>query len=592
MTSPTVGASARPGPATALVDLHGRSPWSILPALCLGFFMIMLDTTIVNIAVPTLVRELDASITAVGWVNSAYLLTFAVLLLVTGRLGDRFGPRPVFIAGLVVFTATSFLCGMADSIGLLIGARALQGIGAALMTPQTMSMITRVFPPARRGAAMGVWGAVAGVATITGPVLGGLLVETVGWEYIFFINIPVGAVALWFAIRNLPTLPTHQRRFDGVGVALSVVGMFLVVFGLQEGENFDWGTGIWLSIAAGALVLAAFVWWQRRMGDDALLPLRLFHVRNFSLSNVAGFAVTFAMTGLFFPFTIYLQLVLGLEPLNAALVGAGGSLLSGVVAPFAGRLSDRVPAKWIVATGFAIVAATVVWLTLVIEPDAEVWHLVVPMTVFGVGTGFLFSPLASAATSGLDQRTAGAGAGAFNTTRQIGGVVGSAAVVAMLTSRLATTIPAATADAAGSLPEAARQPFVDGMSQVDVAQVSGGGGGAFPLPDGVPADVADQVRAAAQSALHAGFSTAVAQTLLLTAAALVVGLLSALAMNAIRPQHHVAVGADAAVPDAAPGAGVPRVAAPDAPRTDATDGVPSVVPTDAGAARGAGTTTD
>ncbi len=534
--------AATPGPS-ALADLHGRSPWSVLPPLCLGFFMIMLDTTIVNIAVPTLVRELDASITAVGWVNSAYLLSFAVLLLVTGRLGDRFGPRPVFIGGLVVFTVTSVACGLADSIGLLIAARAVQGIGAALMTPQTMSMITRVFPPARRGAAMGVWGAVAGVATITGPVLGGLLVETVGWEYIFFINVPVGLVALWFSFRNLPALATHARTFDMLGVVLSVVGMFLLVFGLQEGDTYEWGSiagpvTVWMVIAAGALVLAVFVWWQHRLADDALLPLRLFHVRNFSLANVSGFAVTFAMTGIFFPFTIFLQLVLGLSPLHAALVGAGGSLISGVVAPMAGRLSDRVPAKWVVATGFAILVVVVSWLAAAIGPDVWVWHLVWPMTLFGVGTGFLFSPLAAAATAGLDQRTAGAGAGAFNTTRQIGGVVGSAAVVAMLTSRLSATIPAAAEDAARSLPAGARQPFVDGLSRVDASQFSGGGGADFPVPDGVSAQVAEQLRAAALDAVHSGFATAVSQTLLLTVAVLVAGLVAALAMHAIRPHAH------------------------------------------------------
>jgi len=556
--APTSPPGARTGPVgpVALVDLHGRSPWSVLPPLCLGFFMIMLDTTIVNIAVPTLVRELDASIAGVGWVNSAYLLSFAVLLLVTGRLGDRFGPRPVFVVGLVVFTVTSAACGLAGSIGVLIAARAVQGVGAALMTPQTMSMITRVFPPARRGAAMGVWGAVAGVATITGPLLGGLLVETVGWEYIFYINIPVGLVALWYSVRNLPSLPTHARTFDVVGVVLSVVAMFLLVFGLQEGETYDWGTivgpvTVWLVIGAGAVVLAAFVWWQHRLGDAALLPLRLFHVRNFSLANVAGFAVTFAMTGIFFPFTIYLQLVLGLSPLRAALVGAGGSLLSGVVAPMAGRLSDRVPAKWVVATGFAILAIVVAWLSLVIRPDAAVWQLVLPMTLFGVGTGFLFSPLASAATAGLDQRTAGAGAGAFNTTRQVGGVVGSAAIVAMLTSRLSAALPAAARDAAAGLPQDTRAPFLDALGQVDPSQFSGGSGAELPLPDSVPAALVDQVRAAALEAVHSGFSTAVAQTMVLTAAVLVVGLVSAIAMRAVWPHHHeVAAPADA--PAAAP----------------------------------------
>lgn len=532
---------ARPtaAPAPGQVDLHGRSPWSVLPALCLGFFMIMLDTTIVNIAVPTLGRELDASITQVGWVNSAYLLSFAVLLLVTGRLGDRFGPRPVFIAGLVLFTVTSAVCGLADSVALLVAARAVQGVGAALMTPQTMSMITRVFPPERRGAAMGVWGAVAGVATITGPVLGGVLVETVGWEYIFFINIPVGVVALWFAVRTLPSLPTHARSFDIVGVLLSVIGMFLLVFGLQEGESYDWGTirgpvSVWLVIGAGVLVLAAFVWWQNRIGDRALLPLRLFHVRNFSLANVSGAAVTFSMTGIFFPFTIYLQLVLGLSPLRAALVGAGGSLVSGVVAPLAGRLSDRVPAKWVVAAGFATLAVVVAWLAAAVRPDAPVWTLVVPMTVFGIGTGLVFSPLAAAATAGLDQRTAGAGAGAFNTTRQMGGVVGSAAVVAMLTSRLSVEIPAAAADAARDLPEAVRAPFLDGFARLDPSALSNGAAG-FAPPDGVPAALAEQVRVAALDAVHTGLAAATSQTLLLTAGALVLGLVAALGMHAVRP---------------------------------------------------------
>ncbi|MBO9553325.1 DHA2 family efflux MFS transporter permease subunit [Cellulomonas sp.] len=525
----------------ALVDLHGRSPWSVLPPLCLGFFMIMLDTTIVNVAVPTLMKDLDADVTAVGWVNSAYLLTFAVLLLVTGRMGDKFGPRPVFIAGLVIFTLASLWCGLSGTVELLIVARAVQGVGGALMTPQTMSMITRVFPPQKRGAAMGLWGAVAGVATITGPVLGGILVP-IGWEWIFYVNIPVGVVALVFALRNLPKLPTANRSFDGLGVALSVVGMFLFVFGLQEGSTYDWGTirgpiTVWGVIAAGLLVLVAFVLWQRHRGDDALMPLRLFHSRNFSLSNVAGAAVTFAMTGIFFPFTIFLQVALGMTPLQSALVGLGGSLLSGVVAPFAGRASDRVPGKWIVALGFAILVGVVWMLSVLATPDVEVWKLVVTMCFFGIGTGCLFSPLANLATSGLDHRNAGAGAGAFNTNRQIGGVIGSAAIVAILTSRLGIEIPNAAQDAATQLPEQARQPFLDAFAHVDQGALAGGGAGGFPTPEGVPADVAAQIQQAALDAVHTGLSTAVSQTLLLTVAVLAIGLVSALAMKGVKPHH-------------------------------------------------------
>lgn len=548
MTQPTAGAAPR-----ALVDLHGRSPWSVLPPLCLGFFMIMLDTTIVNIAVPTLMKDLDADVVAVGWVNSSYLLTFAVLLLVTGRLGDRFGPRPVFITGLVIFTLASLACGLSGTVTLLIVARAVQGIGGALMTPQTMSMITRVFPPQKRGAAMGIWGAVAGVATITGPVLGGILVESAGWEWIFYVNIPVGVVALWFAFANLPKLPTSNRTFDGIGVLLSIVGMFLFVFGLQEGSSYDWGTvwgsvTVWEIIGAGLVVLAAFILWQRHRGDDALMPLRLFHSRNFSLANVAGWAVTFAMTGIFFPFTIFLQVALGMSPLRAALVGLGGSLLSGVVAPFAGRLSDRVAGKWIVATGFAVLVAVVAALAWLVAPDVPVWQLVVVMCFFGIGTGCLFSPLANLATSGLDHRNAGAGAGAFNTNRQIGGVVGSAAVVALFTSRLGVEIPAAARDAASGLPEQARAPFVEAFAHVDQSSLAGGGTSAFPVPEGVPADLADQIREVALGAVHTGMATAVAQTLLMTVGVLALGLLAALAMRGGRPEHHDAPAAPVAAP--------------------------------------------
>lgn len=528
----------------ALVDLHGRSPWSILPPLCLGFFMIMLDTTIVNVAVPTLMKDLDADVTSVGWVNSAYLLAFAVLLLVTGRLGDKFGPRPVFISGLVVFTAASALCGVAGSVELLIIARAVQGVGGAMMTPQTMSMITRVFPPTKRGAAMGVWGAVAGVATITGPVLGGLLIP-VGWEWIFYVNVPIGVVALFFALRNLPVLPRSDRTFDGVGVLLSVVGMFLFVFGLQEGSTYDWGTirgpvTVWGVVATGLVFLAAFGVWQWHRGDDALMPLTLFRSRNFTLANVGGAAVTFAMTGIFFPFTIFLQVSLGLTPLHSALVGLGGSLLSGVVAPFAGRLSDRVPGKWIVATGFAIMAGVVWALAELISPDVAVWKLVVTMCFFGIGTGFLFSPLANLATSGLDHRNAGAGAGAFNTNRQVGGVIGSAAIVAMFTSRLAVEIPKAADAASGQLPEQFRQQFIDAFSHVDQTALAGGSSDAFPLPDGVPANVAAQIGKVALDAVHAGLATAAAQTMVLTVGVLMVGLVAALAMKGVRPHHYEA----------------------------------------------------
>jgi len=535
-------------PVKPLVDLHGRSAWSVLPPLILGFFMIMVDTTIVNIAIPTLTEQFSASLIEVGWVNSAYLLSYAVLMLLAGRLGDRYGQKAVFIGGLVVFTVFSFLCGFSGNIGTepeigwLIGFRVVQGVGAAMMTPQTMSMITRVFPPTQRGAALGLWGATAGVATIAGPLLGGVFVETVGWEWIFYVNIPVGVAALWFSVTRLPHLPAHGTTMDPLGVVLSVVGLAAVVFGLQEGENFDWGHiwgpfSVWTTVGFGVLVLALFVWWQRRQGSRALLPLRLFRSRNFSLANVDGMVVTFAMIGIFFPLTIYLQSILGLSPLHAALVMMPGSLVSGVVAPFAGRLSDRVPAKWVVAAGFAAIAGSVLWLAAVLDPDLSPYVLLWPMSLFGVGTGLTFSPLSNLATSGLDARTAGAGAGAFNTTRQVGGVIGSAVVVAALSARLTVTVPAEAEKVAAGLPEEYRKAFLDGISGAS-GDLGSTAVGSVQLPDSVPASVAEQVGAAAQQAFFAGFADAAAQTLLLVAAVLVVGLLCAAAMSPVQHREH------------------------------------------------------
>jgi EmrB/QacA subfamily drug resistance transporter len=544
-------------PVTPLVDLHGRSAWSVLPPLILGFFMIMVDTTIVNIAIPTLTSTFDASIVEVGWVNSAYLLSFAVLMLPAGRLGDRVGPKPVFIAGLVFFTVFSFLCGFSGELGgephieWLIVFRACQGIGAALMTPQTMSTITRVFPPRQRGGALGLWGATAGVATIAGPLLGGVFVETLGWEWIFYVNIPVGVVALWLALGRLPRLESHARSVDGIGVVLSVVGLGAVVFGLQEGSNFDWGqiwgpVSVWSLIGLGMVVLGVFVWWQRRQGDAALLPLRLFRSRNFSLANVDGMAVSFAMIGIFFPLTIFLQSILGLSPIHAALVTLPGSLVSGVIAPFAGRLSDRVPAKWVVAAGFAAIAVAVAWISAIVDPDVSPLTFLWPMAVFGIGTGLVFSPLSNLATSGLDARTAGAGAGAFNTNRQVGGVMGSAAIVATLSSRLAVTIPAAARDASQALPPEYRDAFVDSMSQAS-ANAASAGSGQVPLPDGLPDDIAAQVEGLARGVFAQGFADAAGQTLLVAAAVLVVGFVCAVLMSPV--QH--------AEPVVEPGAAAP-----------------------------------
>jgi EmrB/QacA subfamily drug resistance transporter len=276
-------------------------PWPALWSLVIGFFMILIDSTIVSVANPVIMESLGADINSVIWVTSAYLLAYAVPLLITGRLGDRFGPKKLYLLGLVVFTLASLWCGLAGNVETLIAARVLQGLGAAIMTPQTMAVITRIFPPDRRGAAMSIWGATAGLATLVGPILGGVLVDGLGWEWIFFINVPIGIAGFVLALRNVPTLSTHPHRFDIPGVVLSAVGLFLLVFGIQEGETYNWGTitgpvSVWGLIIAGLVVLTAFVVWQRVNKGEPLLPLGLFRDRNFSLANIGITTVGFTVT--------------------------------------------------------------------------------------------------------------------------------------------------------------------------------------------------------------------------------------------------------------------------------------------------------
>ena len=302
-------------PASDELPLAWRSLW----AMVVGFFMILVDSTIVTVATPTIMRELGANVTSVVWVTSAYLLAYAVPLLITGRLGDRFGPKRVYLIGLVVFTLASLGCGLTTTVELLIAARVVQGLGAALMTPQTMTVITRVFPPHQRGMAMAVWGATAGLAMLIGPMLGGLLIGVLGWEWIFFINIPIGVAGYVAAKRLVPDLEQHAHRFDWLGVVLSGIGLFCVVFGLQEASTHDWGVivgpvSVGSLLVVGACFLVAFVVWQWFNPNEPLMPLKLFGDRNFSVANLAIALVGVTSVATPYPLMIWAQQARGLSP--------------------------------------------------------------------------------------------------------------------------------------------------------------------------------------------------------------------------------------------------------------------------------------
>ncbi|TFV95162.1 DHA2 family efflux MFS transporter permease subunit [Leifsonia flava] len=452
-------------------------PWPALWALVIGFFMILVDSTIVSIANPTIMRELDTDITAVLWVTSAYLLAYAVPLLITGRLGDRFGPKRIYLIGLVVFTLASLWCGLSDSIEMLILARVVQGLGAALMTPQTMAVITRIFAPDKRGTAMGLWGAVSGIATLVGPIAGGLLVDSLGWEWVFFVNVPVGVVGFILAWRLVPNLTTHSHKFDWLGVVLSAVGLFLVIFGIQEGSTYDWGTiagpiTVWGLIIAGVIVLVAFVVWQHFNRAEPLLPLGLFRDRNFSLANVGITLTGLAVVAMPLPLAFYYQIARGLEPTQAALMLLPMALVVLFMAPIVGRLTDKVDPKWIAFTGFTIIALALSWMALIITPAIDLWILLIPAAFLGLGMSGIWAPLASTATRNLPPRLAGAGSGVYNMTRQVGSVFGSAAIAALLNARLVANLPGYDANATGQagaggepMPAAVAGPFTDAMAQ-------------------------------------------------------------------------------------------------------------------------------
>ena len=439
--------------------------------MMVGFFMILVDATIVAVANPSIMEQLGASYDAVIWVTSAYLLAYAVPLLVAGRLGDRYGPKNLYLLGLAVFTGASLWCGLADTIEMLIAARVVQGVGAALLTPQTLSTITRIFPAERRGVPMSVWGATAGVATLVGPLAGGVLVDGLGWHWIFFVNVPIGIVGLGLAVWLIPDLPTDKPRFDLLGVLLSGVGMFLIVFALQEGQSHDWAPWVWGTMAGGIGFMAAFIYWQSVNTNEPLIPLDVFRDRDFSLSSVGVATIGFVVTAMFLPLMFYAQAVCGLSPTRSALLTAPMAIATGVLAPFVGKIVDRSHPRPVIGFGFSVLAIALTWLTVEMTPTTPIWRLVLPITAVGVGSAFIWSPLAATATRNLPPRLAGAGSGVYNATRQVGSVLGSAGMAAFMTSRIGAEMPPMPGQSPQGegpvmqLPAWLAEPFAAAMSQ-------------------------------------------------------------------------------------------------------------------------------
>jgi len=517
------------------------NPWAVLLVVSLGFFMTLLDLTIVNIAIPNLITKLHASLDDVLWVINAYALVLAVLVITAGRLGDLIGPRIMFTSGIAVFTAASAACGLAPSPGWLIGFRAVQGLGAAMLMPQTLTIITNTFPPERRGAAFGVWGAVAGVATIAGPTLGGLLVTAFDWRWIFFVNLPIGVIVLLITPVIIPDLRLGRRhRIDVPGVLLASAGLLAICYGLVEGQKYNWGkiTGfisIPLVLGLGVLLLIAFLVVQKLTQDkEPLVPFAVFRDRNYSVVNWVSGVLAIGMMGIFLPLTIYFQSVLGFSALKAGLVMAPASLVSMFVAPVAGRTTDKIGGKFILMSGLILFGVGMGWIALIARPATSWPTFMAPLVVAGLGMGCIFAPMITVAMRNIEPRMAGAASGVLNTVRQVGLVIGTATVGALLQNRLVSSITAQASTRSAALPPQVRSRFVTGIdssARSGIQVGAGQNGGSTHLGPGVPQQIVAEIARIGHEVFTSAFVTAMRQTMVLPIVLLAVGALSCLAIK-------------------------------------------------------------
>jgi EmrB/QacA subfamily drug resistance transporter len=417
--------------------------WWTLAAVAVGLFMIMLDNTVVNVALPSIRADLGIGISELEWVLNAYALTFGVLLLTGGKLADMYGRRAIFVTGLVIFTLSSLACGLATGAEMLIAARTVQGVGAALMNPATLSIITATFPPRQRGMAIGIWAGVSALALAIGPLVGGILTEKIHWSWIFFINIPIGVLGVLaariFIDETRDTSP--GQRLDVPGLLTSAVGLFALTFGLIETNNHAWTSTLVLSMFAVAVVsLTAFVVlerWQR----NPMLDLRLFRNGTFAGANSAMLLVGLAMFGIFFFNSLFVQNILGFTAIETGATFLPMTVLIILVAPVAGRFSDVIGPRWLMGAGMVLLSVCLLLFGR-LEATSNFWDLLPGLLVGGFGMAITMAPTTSAAMGSVPIDQAGVGSAVINSMRQVGGSIGIAVMGALVATKLSVDNPA------------------------------------------------------------------------------------------------------------------------------------------------------
>lgn len=507
-----------PAPRAA-AQQAGRAKWLTLGAMCFALFMMMLDNTVVNVALPTMQATFNATTASLEWIVNGYTLALAVLMVTMGKLGDIFGRKRLFLIGLTLFTAASLASGVAPNLGTLVLFRVVQGIGGAIMTPGTLSIITATFHGKERAQAIGIWAGISGLALALGPVVGGALVEYVNWQAIFFINLPIGVVAFVVAARVVAESrdPNAARAVDYLGVATLSAGLFALTLALIEGQGWGWGSGRILGLFAAAVVaLALFVVVENRQAHP-MVRFGIFRSRAFLAANVITLVQTFGMFGTIFFLTLYMQNILGYSAIQSGLrlLPMSGAVV--FAAPLAGRLVGRIGARPVVFTGLVAVGTGLLLAALRLTPTAAYTVLLPSFLLIGAGIGLSMSPLSAVAMGAVSPSQAGLASGVLGMTRQLGGVFGVALLGAIFANRAQTRV----ADAAAALPvpEAVRAQIVTGAGL-------GRSGGALA---GANPDLLARVREAVLGGVVGG----VADAMLVGALAAFIG--AALALTLRRP---------------------------------------------------------
>jgi EmrB/QacA subfamily drug resistance transporter len=438
----------------ARIFTEENKKWWTLAAVTFGLFMIMLDNTVVNVALPSIEKDLTMSISQLEWIVAGYALVFAALLITGGKLADMYGRRRIFVIGLAVFALSSLACGLAPNAGFLIGARMVQGVGAALMNPATLSIITATFAPRQRGQAIGIWAGVSALGLAIGPLVGGVIVDSIGWNWIFFLNVPVGVLGIVVSqlVIKESRDTSQEQSIDLPGLVTSGLALFAVSYALIEGNRHGWSSAEILGLfAAAAVLLAAFVLLETRQRVP-MFDLSLFKIGSFVGANVVALLVSLAMFGVFFFVSLYVQHVLGYSPTKAGAVFLPMTLLVILIAPIAGKQSDRIGGRWLMGGGMTLLGISLL-LYQRVGVDTGFWTLLPSMILGGIGMSMTMPPMTSVAMASVPVDKAGVGSGVLNSFRQLGGALGIAVIGAIVASY--TTSAPRSAEG--------KQQFVDGL---------------------------------------------------------------------------------------------------------------------------------